>query len=201
VNTLITYPRTGTYWTRHRIQIFRQLYTAGGRDRPNANFSHGPYHPRFHDCDGPMDILPGKWFAMMRDAKQCVVSNWHWIKTRSTLNHPDYETLEAYAVYGAKRYAHYLNWLAGLDLEDVYAYEDAGTEQFVRTEIPRLLGIDFEPDDDLVAKVMLEGAAKINLVGADHDTVPAKLLEVIDDVIWGEVRNKRYQERYLKEGL
>lgn len=199
MNTLISYPRTGTHWTRRRIEVLARWADPSRKLR--ARYEHGPFHPKHYDYASVEWELPeGDVFALIREAKLVVVSNWHWIEMRGEgeayKGHLEYKSLEAYVPYGALRYASYLNWLMTLDLESFYFAEWTASEMFVREEIPRILGVDYVPCEEAVAATLEAGKLRVNLVGADHDAVPEELLLQIDDTIESECRFQPYLDRY-----
>lgn len=203
-NTLLTYPRTGTSWTQRRLRAFGKEYARqmGDSTIPKIGHTHAMYHPKHYKYGGSWEFQDkGKIFALVRDARQCVVSNWYWLRKHPDSeehHHEEYETLERYVEYGAPRYADYLNWLNELDLEDYYFYEDIGTEEFTLSELPRMLGISLGFKLDEAGKEKLRGttAAVVNLVGADHGSVPIRLLNIIHSVVQEQCQFKPYLERY-----
>lgn len=201
-NTLLTYPRTGTSWTQRRMRRWAKEYmrVKGLKEIPKTWHTHALYHPKYHEYVGEHEFKVGKVFALIRNARKVVVSNWYWLQKRGKneqFQHPDYKSLETYVPYGAPRYVHYLNWLMELELEAFYFSEDISTEEFSRTELPRMLGVEPFDLDELGAHRVKETTNEVvNLVGADHSSVPPHLITHIDEVVERDCRFQPYLDRY-----
>lgn len=198
---LITYPRTGTAWTKRRLRRFARLYRERGGEFIKVGHTHASYDPRFYNYSNHHTFRPDiRLFALIRDARKVVVSNWYWIQQHldnEQFDRKEYKSLASYVPYGALRYADYLNWLGELNLSQYYFHEDIGTDAFVRKDIPVILGIEgYEPEEKLVSAVMKHGAEKVNLVGTDHSSVPKSLLDEIDSLMQVHCSFAPYMERY-----
>lgn len=178
----------------------RAMADAANVNHNRVQVIHAQFHPKYYEVPDGWKFKSTPVFALLREISKVVVSNWYWIQSPrahgEAYEHEEYKTLEGYASYGARRYVKYLNWLNEIKLEETYCNEDINTEEFVRTQLPRLLDIEYVPTQEVVDHIMEISAQRINLIGADHDNVPDSVIEVIRREAQA-CRFPVYRERYL----
>jgi hypothetical protein len=212
---LITYPRSGTDWTRRRMKLLLKLFKQRGVLPPgvpikNSHLGFNP--PKGVDGTGnrrkhikPNDHL----HVLLRDGRKSVVSTFFFLyericdRNRETF-HRKYGKFDVNSYvrsgWGATRFVLYLNRLQeykenGYSIDFRY-YEDIGTREFIY-EIPSMLGLTITPTEEEVERVYNEGKRIVNLVGADHSTLSLDSAKHIQETIEKGCRLQEYRDRYL----
>lgn len=214
---LVTFPRSGTVWTMNRLRTFLMMYRdmtgplCGGMGK-RIQHTHAGFHPfTLSEGKNPYFDNDQRTFVLLRDARKVLVSNWHWlidivdrgVNPVEFVEHPIPDNISDF-IRGPRGVVKFQNFLRLINsykqkgiLEDVFYYEEADGPDFIR-QFPEVMGLDFEPSDDFIARVIEENSEMVNHIdGTDHDAVPKKDLAYIQKELKKDCPLQEYADRYL----
>lgn len=213
-NYLITYPRSGVNWTINRIKALIDITDGklwpqnGGRFIRMNHLGFAP-ETSIEGIETLLDLDGREVFVILRDARQCLVSNWYFIiahtRVKQTLNRTAKEhfvNLETFlkSPYATKKYCNFLNKINRIkkdgNIGQIYFYEDIQDLSFMY-EIPKILGVNFSPAKKTVKQAQLDSNAVVNTFGTNHLAAKPETLEFVQEEMKRFCKLEEYRKRYL----